>query len=69
MSLECARLPLVGEFPLCGAKPIERQTRSRKEGVYATVFSAVTPVSRALGFRDLWQRIMSPLSANAIESS
>ena len=50
-------------------KVLSRQASSRKEGFNATVFSAVTPVTRALAFRGPWQRVVSPLSANAIKSS
>jgi hypothetical protein len=49
-------------------KILSRQARPRKEGFYAAVFSAVTPVTRALVFGGPWQRIMSPLSADAIKS-
>jgi hypothetical protein len=61
---------LLGKKLVLGKRKIlSCQARSRKEGFYATVFSAVTPVSRALAFRGPWQPVMPPLSADAIKSS
>ena len=61
---------LLGKKLLLGNRKIlARQAGSRKEGFYATKFSAVTPVPRAFVFCGPWKWIMSPLSADAIKSS